>query len=199
MHQVVVCAQRPEYVRHRPEETLLYKTIQQNLNSFLAHCEALEKPVPNFVKDEFAAYLRCGILAHGFARIYCQECRFDRLLALSCKKRGFCPSCLARRSSEKAAHLVENVIPQIPTRQWVLSVPMPLRFLLAFDSQALKVVLNAFTASIFAWLRRQAKQQCSAANSTGPAPWLGEFYSEVWLCPGIKPPYSRSFYRRRIY
>lgn len=170
MHQVAACAQPPKYVRHRPEETLLYKTIQQNLNSFLAHCEALEKPVPGFIKDEFASYLRCGILAHGFARIYCQECRFDRLVGFSCKKRGFCPSCLARRSSEKAAHLVENVIPHIPTRQWVLSVPMPLRFLLAFDSQALKVVLDAFTASIFAWLRRQAKQQGGGPNNAKPQP-----------------------------
>jgi hypothetical protein len=159
MHNTAACVQPATYRRHDPEETLLYKTIQQNLNTFLAQCEMMDKPVPTFVQKELEAYLCCGILAHGFARIYCHECHFDRLVAFSCKKRGFCMSCIARRNSETAAHLVDSVIPHIPTRQWVLSVPMPLRFLIAFDSKALKVVLDAFTAGIFSWLKRKARQQ----------------------------------------
>jgi hypothetical protein len=161
MHNAAACAQsQPSaYQRHIPEETILYKTIQQHLNTFIAQCESMDKPVPTFVQKELEAYLRCGILAHGFARIYCHECHFDRLVALSCKKRGFCMSCIARRNSETAAHLVDSVIPHIPTRQWVLSVPMPLRFLIAFDSRALKVVIDAFTAGIFSWLKRKANEQ----------------------------------------
>src|SRR3990172_7310346 len=121
MHNAAACAQSQSstYHRHNPEETLLYKTIQQNLNTFLAQCEMMDKPVPTFVQKELEAYLRCGILAHGFARIYCHECHFDRLVAFSCKKRGFCMSCIARRNSETAAHLVDNVIPHIPAQQWV--------------------------------------------------------------------------------
>jgi hypothetical protein len=51
------------------------------------------------------------------------------LLAFSCKKRGFYPSCAARRMAQQAAYLVEQVIPWAPTRQWVVSVPIPLRYL----------------------------------------------------------------------
>jgi hypothetical protein len=50
------------------------------------------------------------------------------LLAFSCKRRGFCPSCAGRRMAQTAAHLVECVIPWVPTRQWVVSVPIPLRY-----------------------------------------------------------------------
>jgi hypothetical protein len=42
------------------------------------------------------------------------------------KRRGFCPSCGARRMSRTAAHLVDHIIAQVPVRQWVLSLPIPL-------------------------------------------------------------------------
>ncbi|MBK7963297.1 MAG: transposase zinc-binding domain-containing protein [Bdellovibrionales bacterium] len=37
--------------------------------------------------------LRCGILAHGFLRLKCEDCDHEHLVAFSCKRRGFCPSC----------------------------------------------------------------------------------------------------------
>src|SRR5215470_2048775 len=65
---------------------------------------------------------RCGILAYGFLRLGCDTCPKELLLPFSCKRRGFCPSCAARRMAQTAAHLVEQVIPWVPTRQWVVSV-----------------------------------------------------------------------------
>jgi hypothetical protein len=53
--------------------------------------------LPDFVKKEFEEYLKCGILAHGFLRAKCDSCKHERLLAFSCKRRGFCPSCGAKR------------------------------------------------------------------------------------------------------
>jgi hypothetical protein len=35
---------------------------------------------------------------------------------------------------ESAALLVDDVLPEAPMRQWVLSIPYPLRFLFASDS-----------------------------------------------------------------
>ena len=84
-----------------------------------------------FVKDEFDAFLECGILAHGFLRLRCGNCGHDKLVTFSCKRRGFCPSCGARRTAQTAAHLVDRFIPHVPVRQWVLSPPIPLRLLLA--------------------------------------------------------------------
>jgi Transposase zinc-binding domain len=55
------------------------------------------------------------------------------MLTFSCKRRGFCPSCGAKRMSETAAYLVDHVIPSVPVRQWVLSLPIALRVLLALE------------------------------------------------------------------
>ncbi|GMV03038.1 MAG: hypothetical protein AMXMBFR8_30490 [Nevskiales bacterium] len=68
----------------------------------------------------------------------CEHCHAEKLVAFSCKKRGFCPSCGARRMVETAALLADEVLPERPLRQWVLSLPA-LRFLLATDPQALNL------------------------------------------------------------
>jgi hypothetical protein len=49
--------------------------------------------LPKFVEQEFQDFLRGGVLAHGFARLRCGDCAFERFVPLSCKGRGFCPNC----------------------------------------------------------------------------------------------------------
>ena len=72
--------------------------VQQHAATFFAETEdAAGADLPQFVKDEFDAFLECGILAHGFLRLRCGDCGHDKLVAFSCKRRGFCPSCGARR------------------------------------------------------------------------------------------------------
>ena len=143
------CAARPapprplHHERHRPEQTTLYRLVRQHAASFIAHTEASTgAELPRFIKEEFDAFLECGILAHGFLRLRCGECGHDKLLAFSCKRRGFCPSCGARRMSQTAAHLVDHVIPHVPVRQWVLSLPIPLRVLLAAQPALVTPVLQ---------------------------------------------------------
>jgi hypothetical protein len=101
---------RFSYERHRPQETTLFRVVQDELATFLAQVEAYAgSRLPQFVKDEFEAFLECGILAHGFLRLRCSECAHEKRVAFSCKCRGFCPSCGARRMAETAAHLVDLV------------------------------------------------------------------------------------------
>ena len=58
------------YERHRPEQTTLYRLVQQHAASFIAHTEASTGwQLPQFIKGEFDAFLECGILAHGFLRL----------------------------------------------------------------------------------------------------------------------------------
>lgn len=55
------------YERRRPEETKLYQWVQEHAQTFFAHVQAETGAcLPEFVKEEFAAFLECGILAHGF-------------------------------------------------------------------------------------------------------------------------------------
>jgi ribosomal protein S27E len=94
------------------------------------------------VQQEFEAYLKCGRLEEGFLRVRCEQCHAEKLVAFSCKKRGFCPSCGGRRMAETAALLADEVLPDRPLRQWMLSLPHALRFLLATHSEALTLVLG---------------------------------------------------------
>jgi ribosomal protein S27E len=58
--------------------------------------------------DEFDAFLECGILVHGFLRLRCSGCGHEKLVALSCKRRGICPSYGARRMAATAACLFDS-------------------------------------------------------------------------------------------
>ena len=93
----------PTYARHAPERTLLQALVQAHYSDFIARLAAQDGSLPEYVREEFEAFLRCGVLEHGFLRVVCEQCHAERLLAFSCKKRGFCPSCGARRMAESAA------------------------------------------------------------------------------------------------
>jgi len=114
---------------HRPETTLLYQIVQEYWPEFQAELASHGKNLPAYITKEFDEYLKCGRLEHGFLRVQCESCHAEHLVAFSCKRRGFCPSCGARRMAESAALLVDEVLPHKPMRQWVLSVPFPLRSL----------------------------------------------------------------------
>ena len=113
--------------------------------------------LPRFVEEEFQAFLRCGWLAGGFARFRCDGCGVDRLVAFSCKGRGFCPSCGGRRMTERAAHLVDHVFPDVPVRQWVLSVPHRIRYLLAWHHDLCKAVVGVLLREVDRHLRDGAR------------------------------------------
>lgn len=87
--------------------------------------------MPRFVERELRSYLDCGVLVRGFLRVHCDACGKHRLVPYSCKRRNFCPSCGGRRMADTAAHLVDRVFPEVPVRQWVLSLPFHLRYRLA--------------------------------------------------------------------
>lgn len=106
------------------------------------------RPLPAYVEEEFEAFLKCGRLEEGFLRLRCEHCHAEKLVAFSCKKRGFCPSCGARRMADTAALLADEVLPEHPLRQWVLSLPHALRLLLATDTDALTLVLGVVYRTI---------------------------------------------------
>ena len=95
--------------RHRPEQTTLYRLVQQHAAGFIAHTEASTgAELPRFIKAEpghkqssglfvpgegpghwpdaackaeFDTLLECGILPLGVLRLRCGECGQDKLLA----------------------------------------------------------------------------------------------------------------------
>ena len=58
--------------------------------------------------------------------------------------------------AETAAHLLDHVIPHVPVRQWVLSVPIPLRHLFASNPDLLSPVLQVITRALSTSLIKRA-------------------------------------------
>jgi ribosomal protein S27E len=169
------------YQRHEPEDTVLYQIVSQNLETFLRLVqEETGHPLPDFVVKEFRDYLKCGILAHGFLRVQCQSCQNEHLVAFSCKRRGFCPSCGGRRMSETAIHLVEQVLPVKPIRQWVMSFPIQLRLLLAIRPKIMAQVLHITHESISSFLCKKAGLNKSQAK-TGAVTLIQRFGGSINL------------------
>jgi hypothetical protein len=177
-------ANPPHYERRRPEQTPLYRLVQQHYETFAAEVAGPStssgQGLPQFVKDEFDAYLECGILAHGFMRLRCEGCARDTLVAFSCKRRGICPSCGTRRMAQTAAYLVDNIIPRVPVRQWVLSFPIPLRSLFAIHPELLAPVLRIIHRVINTHLIKQTDLKRSDA-ATGAITLIQRFGSAANL------------------
>ncbi len=50
-----------------------------------------------------------------------------------------------------AAHLVDAVLPWVPVRQWVLTLPHRLRYRLAFDHPLCRAFLGVFVHTALGW------------------------------------------------
>jgi hypothetical protein len=69
----------------------------------------------------------CGLFESGFARVVCPECRFEFLVAFSCKGRGLCPSCGAKRAAIFSELLQKKILADVAHAQWVFTLPKMLR------------------------------------------------------------------------
>src|SRR5215468_3998586 len=128
------------------EHTVLHQVMSEHLETFLdAVAEAGDGAgLPQFVEREFREFLTCGVFEGGVVRFQCEGCGREHLVPFSCKGRGWCPSCGGRRMTERAAHLVDAVLPWVPVRQWVLTVPYRLRCRMAFDHGLSRAVLGVY-------------------------------------------------------
>jgi hypothetical protein len=136
---------------------VLHRAVRAELETFLAELrDSGARALPRYVVDALRAYLRCGVLAHGFSRFHCDRCDHDLLVAFSCKQRSICPSCGVRRMDEAGAELVDRILPDVPYRQWVLSLPWDLRALCARRADVLSAVARAFWRSLRAELRDES-------------------------------------------
>ena len=138
-----------------------YQIVRDHLETFRAEAARAHDGdgLPRFIEEEFRGFLRYGFLAGGFARFHCGRCGVDRLVPFSCKGRAVCPSCGGRRMAERAAHLVDHVFPVVPVRQWVLSLPHRLRYVLAWDHALCRAVTGVFVRAVHGSLRRRARRQ----------------------------------------
>ena len=119
------------YRRRTPETSGLYQIVFHGHEELQQTWEARFQHRYGYLRQEvcktFTEYLNCGILAHGAARVYCDGCKHSLLIAFSCKRRGVCPSCGAKRAVKFAEHIHSEVIEEVPHRHTVFTIPKRLR------------------------------------------------------------------------
>jgi hypothetical protein len=150
------------YAPRRAQQTVLYRLVQDNLETWLAtRREACldDDPISPTVEKAFRSYLRCGIWAAGLVKFACPHHRDEAVfVALSCKTRGLCPSCGAKYMAKTALHLEQSVLPRVPFRQWVISFPKRVRYFLQRDPRRFRAVLRISMRAIERTIARHCPQ-----------------------------------------
>ena len=164
------------YTPRDAARTVLHQVVREHLETFLATTARSDPAgVPAFLEQEFRGFLDCGIWARGFARFQCDGCHAETLVPFSCKRRGFCPSCGGRRMAAGAAELVDHILPHVPVRQWVLSLPHALRYRLAWDHTLCRAVLTIYTRTLLGFERRRGRRRGVVDGRSGTVTAIQRF------------------------
>jgi len=140
------------YRPRHPEQGVLSQIVRDHYETFRAHVEQ--------ARD-----------GHGL----------PRFVAFLCEGRGFCSSCGGRRMTERAAHLVDYVFPDVPVRQWVLTLPSRVRYVLAWDHALCRAVIAVYVRAVLGWYRRQARMRGIADGRGGAVVIVQRFGSALNL------------------
>jgi|YelNatPaOPRAMG01_1025707.scaffolds.fasta_scaffold52738_2 hypothetical protein len=130
-----------EYQPRQPQDSDYYHCVEDYFETFVrkydeqfARHYGFWRP---YVEQVIYRYLDCGDLHNGFARVRCKDCGHEYLLAFSCKRRHFCPSCHQKRVVEFGEWLCMDVLKKVPHRHFIFSIPKILRRYFLYDRKLL--------------------------------------------------------------
>lgn len=138
-----------------PSHCALYHLALRYAVSFAHRSQHRQRAAP-IHQDGFDAALEYGVLAHDFLILRCGARSHDKLRNFSSKRRGFFPSCGARRMSHTAVPLADQVIPHMPMQQCTLSLSIPLHLRLAAQFDLMTPLLHLVQRPITCPLLDQA-------------------------------------------
>jgi len=166
-------------------ETLDFIIVLEHLETFLDEARTSDGDcgVPALVERSLRKLVECGCLGKGFVRVRCCNCGFERLLPISCKVRGCCSSCAGRRMTEMSAHLVDSVLPIVPVRQWVLTLPFPLRYDLTWNHDRTRKVLGELNRALEDSYRAKAAARGIEGGRSGSVTVIQRVGSAINLNP----------------
>jgi ribosomal protein S27E len=120
-------------------------------------------------------YLDCGDPHNGFARVKCKDCGHEYLLAFSCKRRHFCPSCHQKRVVEFGEWLCMDVLKKIPHRHFVFSIPKILRRYVLYDRKLLADLSRCAWESLKVFLQEAVPQNDPIPGAVIAIQTFGDF------------------------
>jgi hypothetical protein len=174
-----------EYEPRSPNDGAVHRIVLEHLETFLDEARTLDggRGLPAFVEPSLRKLVECACLGKGFVRVRCSDCGFERLLPFSCTVRGCCSSCAGRRMTEMSAHLVDSVLPIVPVRQWVLTLPFPLRYDLAWNHDRTRKVLGELNRTLEDFYRAKAAARGIEGGRSGSVTVIQRVGSAINLNP----------------
>ena len=149
---------RPLYHPRDPQASDLWRLLDEHFDSFQqVYDERFQEKYGYWrpiVEQSVAAFLKCGDLQEGFARVRCPDCKHEMFVAFSCKQRCTCPSCHQKRTLLTSLHVAEEVCSPVAHRQVVLTIPKRLRIHTRFDRQ----LLGKLSSCAWACLKSEARR-----------------------------------------
>jgi hypothetical protein len=99
------------------------------------HFAKAHGPLRPVVERVLRGFMRCGLVEHGCARLWCGTCRTSVLCPFSCRGRSFCLSCEKMKQLLWAEWLQKEVLEPVPHRHAALTMPRlhPHRHILVTD------------------------------------------------------------------
>ena len=144
--------QLAHYRRRSPEESVLYRIVTHSRDELSWVWESRFQHQYGVLRDEVIktmdAFTECGVLAHGAGILKCTTCPHSSLVAFSCKRRGVCPSCAAKRSVMFAEHLYNEILAPVPHRHIVFSLPKRLRLYFRYDRKLISLIFQAASSAL---------------------------------------------------
>jgi ribosomal protein S27E len=169
----------PVYRQRGPQRTPYYRCIEDHFEAFeQVYEDRFERQYGfyrPYVKQVIYRYLDCGILHNGFARVRCEDCGHEYLLAFSCKRRHFCPSCHQKRVVEFGEWLCQEVVKAVPHRHVVLSIPKILRRYFLYDRKLLSDLSRCGWEALKLYLKKAVKGRNAVPGAVIAIQTFGDF------------------------
>ncbi len=168
-----------EYRPRRPQDSDYYHCVEDYFESFVQIYDdrfsrdyGFWRP---YIEKVIYRYLDCGDLSHGFARVRCNDCGHEYLLAFSCKRRHFCPSCHQKRVVEFAEWLCMDVLKKIPHRHFVFSIPKILRRYFLYDRKLLANLSRCAWESLKVFMQEAVPEKALIPGAVIAVQTFGDF------------------------
>ncbi len=148
-----------EYRARNPLKNPLNRLVRDNLSEFEAWVKEAPSGKPRPHPSAITAlekFTECGVLRYGAVRYRCPECGHDVFVAFSCKRRGLCPSCDAKRSAIIVAAALDRLLPPARYRQWVLVIPKRLRYFINSRPELAGYLSKLLAREINRYLKRKS-------------------------------------------
>ena len=169
----------PVYRQRDPQGTPYYQCIEDHFETFeQVYEDRFERQYGfyrPYVKQVIYRYLDCGILHNGFARVRCEDCGHEYLLAFSCKRRHFCPSCHQKRVVEFGEWLCQEVVKAVPHRHVVLSIPKILRRYFLYDRKLLSDLSRCGWEALKLYFKKAVKGRKAVPGAVIAIQSFGDF------------------------